>query len=117
MHNDKLSDLGVTITSYKFSKITDIVIRRHKEAAFVHKLPAVMFQCTTGIGDSASFCAIYIGNQMMAHRNKVNVVGIIKYIRKQRHGAFTLIKNSYKHLQIIYAALEQREDLNAIISM
>lgn len=68
-------------------------------------LISIMVQCKTGIEQSATFTALYIGRQMWLSEAEVNPIGIMRYIRSCRHGAFTKSNSPGKLLQTIYSTL------------
>lgn len=91
----------------RLEKIADVVKLCQRNATRDGDLRNVLLQCSTGIEESAVFCVIHIGYQMLAERKKVHVIGIIKYVRSQRFGTFSTSKKSQKQIQIIYLTLNR----------
>lgn len=67
--------------------------------------PGLLVHHSAGVNLTVGFVSVYIGRQMLLDKRKVNVVGIIKYIRQFRHCAFTKEKSSAEQFQTVYMIL------------
>lgn len=67
----------------------------------------VLFHCFDGVEQSAAVCGIYLGYQMWLKRKSVNILGLMRYIRKYRHSAFTCDpETTYQLIPVMYGVLE-----------
>lgn len=64
-----------------------------------------MIQCENGIEQSVTFVALYICRQMWLSVAEINPIGVMRYIRNCRHGAFTKSTLPGKQLLIVYFML------------
>lgn len=90
------------------TKLSDIVtvVQLYHEQQIIHSLNGILIHHTAGVNRSAAFAAMYIGRQMWLHQSKVNVKGILRYIRRYRHGAYTTFSDSPKQVQFVYQFME-----------
>lgn len=68
-------------------------------------LASIMVHCKNGVTQSVTFTALYIGRQMWLSESEVNPIGIMRYIRNCRHGAFTKANSPGKLIQTVYSTL------------
>lgn len=68
------------------------------------KLPGVLVHCSDGIRHAPTFCAAYIASQMLISKKKVNVAGIMRFIRKYRYNSFE--KTEYACVRNIFDILK-----------
>lgn len=107
VHVPTQPDYDVMKEAERLEKIADLVQLYQRNATRDGNLSGVLFQCSTGIEESAMFCVIHIGYQMLVDRKKVHVIGIMRYVRSHRCGTFPKSKKSERQMEIIYSTLNQ----------
>uniref|UniRef100_A0A915KJX5 protein-tyrosine-phosphatase n=1 Tax=Romanomermis culicivorax TaxID=13658 RepID=A0A915KJX5_ROMCU len=91
----------------------------HDSQTKEHQMPGLLFHCSAGVQRSAAMLSLYIGRQIFVDRKKINLIGVMKYVRAARFGAFLLPARGFMQVPIVLgglAALQmsmQDEDLAA----
>uniref|UniRef100_A0A915JR92 Uncharacterized protein n=1 Tax=Romanomermis culicivorax TaxID=13658 RepID=A0A915JR92_ROMCU len=65
-----------------------------------------MALCRTGTRESATFLSVHIARQMYLVHREVNPIGVMRYVRRHRHGAFTKTAKPPAQLKIVYGMLQ-----------
>lgn len=68
-------------------------------------LPGFLAHCSVGCERSAAFVAAYIGNQMWIGSKRMNVLGILQFVRRHRWKAFGLGEPDVQ-VRIVYRVIE-----------
>lgn len=85
--------------------IENIFVYRKSRRKTASTSNSMLLQCKTGTEQSATFAALFIGGQMWLNDFEINVIGIMRYIRSCRHGAFTKSLSPGFQIQIVFGAL------------
>lgn len=89
------------------AQLADLVaqVPGHQLKQETQGLPAMLIHCSLGVQRSPAFLAAYIGRQMWTANRRANLLGIMRYIRRNRWRAFGY-GDPFAQVQIVFGVLQ-----------